>query len=421
MKAILMTAKGGPEVLKHLDVPEPQMPDGQHVLVKVAAASVNPLDAKVRAANHVFPDHLPNILGCDGAGTVAAVGGAVTRFRRGDEVYFFNGGVGGDIPGTYAEYTLVPEAYLARKPKTATMVEAAALPLVLITAWESLVYRGGLEPGQKVLIHGATGGVGHIAIQLARHLRGQVAASVGDEDKGDYARELGAELVIHYGMRDFVESVLAWTDGEGVDLVLDPVGGEVFARSCAATRIYGRGRHDRRSASRRKARRHRAPAQSPGRIPADERSAHHRQSPGAARADAHPRTGRPPLRPGQAQGQGKPRSAVDAGWGCAPDHRARSHAWQDRSHCVRVSARPVARRAHRLCAALGLERPSCLPSSPIGEAGRPLQGRRFPRLDARTRVCRKVLPSEPKRSRAPGRHAGRPFPRTTGGRPLTIP
>jgi NADPH2:quinone reductase len=216
------------------------MPDGQHVLVKIAAASVNPLDAKVRAANHVFPEHLPNILGCDGAGTVAAIGGAVTRFRRGDEVYFFNGGVGGEIPGTYAEYTLVPEAYLARKPKTATMVEAAALPLVLITAWESLVYRGGLEPGQKVLIHGATGGVGHVAIQLARHLRGRVAASVGDEDKGDYARELGAELVIPYGMRDFVESILDWTDGEGVDLVLDPVGGDVFARSCAATRIYGR-------------------------------------------------------------------------------------------------------------------------------------------------------------------------------------
>ena len=115
-----------------------------------------------------YPDKLPSILGCDGAGVVEAIGSSVTRVRPGDEVFFFNNGLGG-APGTYAEYTVVQEDYLALKPKNITMLEAAGIPLALITAWEALLDRGNLQKGEAALIHAGAGGVGHIAIQLAHY------------------------------------------------------------------------------------------------------------------------------------------------------------------------------------------------------------------------------------------------------------
>lgn len=239
MKAILMNAPGGPEVLQPGELPLPELPSPSHLRVRLYAAGVNPIDTKLRKNGTYFPDRLPTVLGCDGAGVVESVDIAVTRFKPGDEVYFFNGGIGGE-QGNYAEYAVVHEDCAAAKPKNLSMVEAAAVPLVLITAWEALHDRAQLKAGQTVLIHAAAGGVGHVAVQLARELGAHVAATVSSEEKGAWARKLGAEKIIHYTREDFVQAALDWTDGHGVDAVLDTVGGETFCRSFAAARVYGR-------------------------------------------------------------------------------------------------------------------------------------------------------------------------------------
>lgn len=240
MKAIVMTAAGKPDVLQSRDIPDPELPDESHCLVRLAAAGVNPIDCRIRRLHMFHPNHFPAVLGFDGAGIVERAGNACTRFKAGDPVYFFNGGLGGPQGGTYAQYAVVNEAYLARKPENASMQEAAALPLVLITAWEALVFRGQIEAGQRVLVHGGAGGVGHVAVQLARHLRARVAATVGTEDKARFVRSLGAELAIDYTQQNFVAEIRQWTDREGADVVLDTVGGETFLESIDAVRLFGR-------------------------------------------------------------------------------------------------------------------------------------------------------------------------------------
>ena len=239
MKAILATTPGSVEVLQLRDIPKPALPSPHHVLVKLAAAGVNPVDTKLRAKPAYFPDKLPAILGCDGAGIVEAVGSAVTRFKAGDQVFFCNGGLG-DEPGSYAEYTTLHEDYCAMKPVNIGMQESAALPLVFITSWEALVERANLQTGQTVLIHAGAGGVGQIAIQLARHLGARVAATVSDEHKAGIARSLGAEKIINYKTQDFVQETLNWTNGKGADVVYDTVGGETYLRSLNATRVGGK-------------------------------------------------------------------------------------------------------------------------------------------------------------------------------------
>jgi NADPH:quinone reductase len=238
MKAVLMTSPGGPDVLQVADVPVPALDDPHQLLVRVHAAGVNPVDTKIRQLHFYYPDHLPAVLGCDCAGVVEKVGAAVSRFRAGDEVYFFNHGLGRE-PGAYAEYTLVHEAYAARKPRRLSMVEAAAVPLVLITAWEALD-RVALSAGDSILIHGGAGGVGHVAIQLARHRGAHVAATVSSPEKAQFVRGLGAENVIDYRKEDFVAAATRWAGGRGVDAVLDTVGGATFCRSFRALRLYGR-------------------------------------------------------------------------------------------------------------------------------------------------------------------------------------
>lgn len=238
MKAMLMTAAGGPQVLQPADIPIPE-PGASDLLVRVHAAGINPLDTKVRAHHMFHPKSLPAILGCDGAGTVESVGAQVRRFKPGDAVYFFNNGLGG-APGSYAEYTLVDEHCAAAKPANISMLQAAAAPLVLITAWEALVDRVRLGAGETILVHAGAGGVGHVAVQLARHLGARVAATVSGDEKARLAADLGAELVIDYTREDFVERTLAWTAGAGADVVLDTVGGANFAQSFAAVRLYGR-------------------------------------------------------------------------------------------------------------------------------------------------------------------------------------
>jgi NADPH2:quinone reductase len=242
MKAILATAPGGIEVLQLRDVPKPELPSPHHLRVKLAAAGVNPVDAKLRAKPAYHPDKLPAILGCDGAGVVEAVGDQVTRFKVGDEVYFCNGGIGNNLggeTGNYAEYTTLHEEYCAAKPANLSLQDSAALPLVLITAWESLVERAELRTGQTILIHAAAGGVGHIALQLAHHFGARVAVTVSNDKKAELARSLGADRIIDYREQDFVQETLDWTDGKGADVVFDTVGGETYIRSLNAARIGG--------------------------------------------------------------------------------------------------------------------------------------------------------------------------------------
>lgn len=237
MKAVRMTAPGDPEVLQLAEVAKPE-PGDRALLVRLKAAGVNPIDTKLRQRGTFYPDQMPAILGCDGAGIVEAVGPGVQRFRVGDAVYFCNGGLGGH-PGTYAEYATVDERFAAHKPVSVDFVTAAAAPLVLITAWEALYDRARLDGGQRVLVHAGAGGVGHVAIQLAKLKGAQAATTVSSEEKADFVRQLGADHVIFYQKEDFVASALNWTGGEGVDIGFDTVGGAVLSQTFAATRVYG--------------------------------------------------------------------------------------------------------------------------------------------------------------------------------------
>ncbi len=239
MKAILATAPGNTDVLQLRDIGKPELPSAHHLRVKLSAAGVNPVDTKLRAKPAYHPDKLPAILGCDGAGVVECIGGAVTRFKVGDAVFFCNGGLGNE-PGNYAEYTTLHADFCAAKPAKLSMPEAAALPLAFITAWESLVERANLQSGQTVLIHAAAGGVGQMAVQLARHLGAHIAVTVSDDRKADIARQLGAEKIIYYRSQDFVQETLTWTKGRGADVVFDTVGGDTFLKSMDATRIGGK-------------------------------------------------------------------------------------------------------------------------------------------------------------------------------------
>ena len=239
MKAIHMTDAGpAANVLQLVEVPEPEITTPTQIKVQLRAAGVNPVDTKLRSRGVFYPDALPAILGCDGAGVVTKTGGAVTRFQPGDAVWFCHGGLGG-APGNYAEYTVLEESWAQAKPEELGFDEAAALPLVLITAWEALFDRAGLGQGQSVLIHAGAGGVGHVAIQLAKSVGARVAVTVSSPEKAELAKNLGADHVILYRDHDFVEDIMRWSGGEGVDVVLDSLGGETFRSSLAAARVYG--------------------------------------------------------------------------------------------------------------------------------------------------------------------------------------
>lgn len=238
MRAILMTDVGPADVLQFTQVDDPEISEPTQVKVKLKAVSVNPVDTKLRNRGLFYPDALPAILGCDGAGVVVEVGDKVTRFMPGDEVWFCHGGLG-DAPGNYAEFTVLDEKEAEMKPRRMSFEQAAALPLVSITAWESLFDRAGLGARQTVLIHGGAGGVGHVAIQLAKAAGARVCTTVSTDEKANFVRRLGADKIIRYQDSDFVEEVMQWTNGAGVDVVLDSVGGETFQRSLSATKVYG--------------------------------------------------------------------------------------------------------------------------------------------------------------------------------------
>jgi NADPH:quinone reductase len=240
MKAIMLTAAGGVENLVLSEISKPTIQNSKQLLIKLHVAGLNPVDYKLRGKGGFKPEKLPIILGCDGAGIVESIGDEVSRFKVGDEVYFWHGGLGLDDQGNYAEYTVIHEEYAAEKPQQFSMQEAAALPLAWVTAWESLVDRVYLKSGETVLIHAAAGGVGHLAVQLAKNLGATVIATVSGEEKTSYVKSLGADHCIDYRKEDFVEATLKLTDGKGVDVVFDTVGGETFCKSFSATKIYGR-------------------------------------------------------------------------------------------------------------------------------------------------------------------------------------
>ena len=237
MRAVLMTAAGGPEVLEVADLPEPQITGERDVKVRLRAAGINPVDYKLRSGGTIGGS-LPVVLGVDGAGVVEAIGPAVTRFKNGDEVYFVDGGYG-PTPGTYQEVKIVDERLLARKPERLSFVEAAAAPLVTITAWEALRGRARVERGQRVLVQAGAGGVGHMAVQIARLAGARVATTVSPGPKTELASSLGAELCIDYTREDVAAKLRAWTGTDGADVVHDTVGGKTFTACFELVRPYG--------------------------------------------------------------------------------------------------------------------------------------------------------------------------------------
>jgi NADPH:quinone reductase len=238
MKAVYIEHGGGLEALRVGDLPDAKISRDDQVLVRVKAAGVNPIDTKIRAAPERFPVSLPAILGCDAAGVVEAAGDLVSGFTPGDEVYFCQPGFQ-DRQGTYAEQVAVDAVLVAHKPPSLSFAEAAAAPLVLITAWEALHDRARIRLDQRLLIHAGAGGVGHVAIQLAKQAGAQVAVTISNDEKAAFARQLGAERAINYRSEDVTAEVMAWTDREGVDTAFDTVGGAVLDSCFTCVKPYG--------------------------------------------------------------------------------------------------------------------------------------------------------------------------------------
>ena len=239
MKAAVLSGPGEPENLQLAQVDIP-WPGAQHdVLVRLKAAALNPADAYFRAFGPYVSDSRPCILGHDGFGVVEETGSAVRRVQPGQRVCFCNGGIGGDF-GTYAEFAVVPESQLAPVPDTVDDHSAAGLPLVFITAWESLYERADIKAGEFTLVHAGAGGTGHVAIQLAALRGARVASTVSTEAKLELVRNLGVERPIAYRDEDYADAVGAWTDGLGLDVALDNLGADAFRKTIPIMAPYGR-------------------------------------------------------------------------------------------------------------------------------------------------------------------------------------
>ncbi|GAB3742824.1 NADP-dependent oxidoreductase [Nocardiopsis nanhaiensis] len=228
MVAIQQESHGGPDVLQQVRLPRPA-PGPSQILVSVRAAGVNPTDWKHRAGG-LFLNRLPLVLGWDVSGVVESVGYGVTLFKPGDEVF-------GMLPyphgvGSHAEYVTGPARAFAHKPDGIDHVQGGALPLVSLTAYQALADTAGVQEGQRVLVHAAAGGVGHVAVQIAKSL-GAYVIGTASKPKHGFLRELGADEVIDYREVDFTEAV------KDVDVVLDPISGDTRARSLDVLRPGG--------------------------------------------------------------------------------------------------------------------------------------------------------------------------------------
>ncbi len=232
MKVMLINAYGENAAFEAAEIAKPQVKGG-HVLIKIAASSVNTVDTMIRKMGKDLPlsPDAPAILGMDFAGTVEAVGEGVKGFSVGDEVYGCAGGLA-DLPGTLAEYIVADSNLMAHKPKNLSMREAASLPLVAITAYEGLT-RAGIQKGQKVLVHGGAGGVGHVAVQLAKYFGADVYSTCSGGKQLELIEQLGA-TAINYKTEAVEKYVAEYTNGAGFDLVFDSVGGANLTKSFEA-------------------------------------------------------------------------------------------------------------------------------------------------------------------------------------------
>ena len=237
MKAMVLNEYGDNAEFQLVEIPEPSTEAG-HVRVRVAATSVNTVDTMIRRLGKDLPlsPNLPAVLGMDFAGTVETVGEGVTDFAPGDEVYGCAGGLA-DLQGALADYMLADARLIAHKPKTLSMREAAALPLVGITAYEGL-QRAGVRAGQKALVHGGAGGVGHVAVQLAKHFGADVYATVSGEKQKGIIEQYGA-TAIDYKSETVADYVAKHTGGAGFEVVFDSVGGANMSISFEAAALNG--------------------------------------------------------------------------------------------------------------------------------------------------------------------------------------
>ena len=236
MKVMIIKEIGATDVFQLAEKEKPVAKSG-HMVVAVKATSVNPLDTMLRSIELPWSTNLPEILHGDVAGIVTEVGTNVSDFNVGDEVYGMAGGVNG-IDGALAEYMLVDARLMAKKPKTLTMKQAAALPLVSITAYEALVDKMKVKAGDNVLIHGATGGVGHIAVQLAKVLGANVTSTYSPANKA-LAKTLGADNLVDYTSETVTDYVIEYTGGVGFDKVFDTIAGDNIQKSFEAVKFNG--------------------------------------------------------------------------------------------------------------------------------------------------------------------------------------
>ncbi|TMM56837.1 zinc-dependent alcohol dehydrogenase family protein [Maribacter algarum] len=237
MKAMIINEYGESSVFAKEEIAIPSLKSGE-ALIKIGASSVNTVDTMIRKMGKDLPlsPDAPAILGMDFAGTIESISGDVTGFSVGDEVYGCVGGLA-ELPGTLAEYVAADVKLIAKKPKNITMKEAAAIPLVGITAYEGLV-RAGITAGQRVLVHGGSGGVGHIALQLAKHFGANVYSTGGGEKQLALIEELGA-TPINYKTETVEDYVQKHTNGNGFDIVYDSVGGGNLINSFNAATLNG--------------------------------------------------------------------------------------------------------------------------------------------------------------------------------------
>ncbi|WP_336364010.1 zinc-binding dehydrogenase [Halalkalicoccus salilacus] len=239
MQARTIDGFGDPDVFETREVETPD-PEPGEVRISVAASSVNPVDYKIRRGD--LPDFapaFPAILHCDVAGTIDAVGGGVDEFEPGDEVYGMPGGVAGH-PGALAEYMVADADAVAPAPESLSLPDAAALPVVALTAWEMLIEKADVDSEDTVLVYGGSGGVGHVGVQIASAAGARVVATGSTEEKRAISEGLGADATVDYTEQSVEEYVEAHTEGAGFDVVFDPIGDDHLQTAFEAVRPYGR-------------------------------------------------------------------------------------------------------------------------------------------------------------------------------------
>ena len=233
MKAVVITEFGGPDVLQLEDVPDPVVGPGE-VVIDIAATAVNRADLLQRAGHYPVPPGAPEWPGLECSGTISAIGAGVLHWNLGDPVCALLSG------GGYAERVAVPTGQLLPLPVGLDLVDAAALPEVTCTVWSNVFMAAGLRPGEVLLVHGGSSGIGTMAVQLAREVGATVAVTAGSADKLQRCRELGADIVVNYREQDFVTAVREATGGHGADVVLDNMGASYLSRNIDVLAFNGR-------------------------------------------------------------------------------------------------------------------------------------------------------------------------------------